>query len=287
MSDKWSISLKSSDKDFYLLGKIILENIDTKPELSIIIPVKDEVDNIRYVARKLSDVFDKEQWLWECIWIDDGSTDNTLYELKYLAKTDKRHLFLSFEENAGKSAALWAGLKKSRGTIIATMDGDGQDDPSELPKFIEKIKSGQADLVTGHRKIRKDNLIRKLSSRIGNGFRRMITGKTIKDSGCAIKVFTRSIIDYLPLFSGMHRFISTIALMNGFKVIELPVNHHPRHSGKSKYNIQNRLWVGLVDCFGILWLKKRSFRYKIENQSTRLVKDRKSDAIFYSDSAKK
>lgn len=240
---------------------------DQSVEVSIIIPIKDEAENIQALAQELTVVLDQQPWSWECVWVDDGSTDHGLVLLEQLAESDKRHRYLSFERNAGKSAALWAGFHASKGPILATLDGDGQNDPSDIPRFVEMVRSNKADMIHGYRVRRKDSLVRKLSARIANAFRNWITGKTVRDVGCATSAFRKACVAYLPQFSGMHRFLPALVVMQGFRLAELPANHRPRYRGQSKYNIRNRILVGLADSFGVLWLKKRIFHYSIARSS--------------------
>ncbi|MEN6439807.1 MAG: glycosyltransferase family 2 protein [Syntrophobacter sp.] len=235
--------------------------------LSIVIPVKNEVENILSLAVEIGSVFEKEPIEWECIWIDDGSTDGSLAALCGLSEADPRHRYVSFAENAGQSAAFWAGFNEARGEMIATIDGDGQNDPADLPTLTRMVRTGQADMVNGYRIRRKDNLKRKLTSFVANSFRTLMTGKTVRDVGCSTRVFRRECIAELPRFSGMHRFLPTLVAMRGFRLAEVPVNHRPRLRGKSKYSINNRLWIGLIDTFGVIWLKKRAFRYRIKLRS--------------------
>lgn len=234
-----------------------------KIDVSIIIPIKDEEDNIDPLANELTSVLEKQAWSWECIWIDDGSIDKSPVLIEKLTESDTRHRCITFEKNAGQSAALWAGFRASRGQILSTIDGDGQNDPADIPRFVDMILSGQADMVNGYRVKRMDNLVRKISSRIANAFRNWVTGKTVRDVGCSTRAFRRACVTQLPLFSGMHRFLPTLVTMQGFRLDEAPANHRPRLQGRTKYNIRNRLWIGLIDSFGVLWLKKRSFNYTI------------------------
>jgi len=235
--------------------------------VSIVIPVKDEADNIIPLAAEITAVMEMQPRGWECIWVDDGSKDRSLSILTGLAAEDPRHRFISFEANAGQSAAFWAGMDEARGELIATMDGDGQNDPADIPALAGMVESGVADMANGYRQRRKDSVGRKLSSLVANGFRTWITGRTVRDTGCSIRVFRKECSKAFPRFSGMHRFIPTLAATCGFVLAEAPVNHRPRRSGKGKYTINNRLWVGLLDTFGILWLQKRSFRYKVKVKS--------------------
>lgn len=183
-----------------------------------------------------------------------------------VVKKNPRHCYISFDKNAGQSAAFIAGFNAARGNIIATIDGDGQNDPSSLPSLIKLLKSKNLDMVNGYRISRKDTLIRKIASRLANFFRNTITGKTVRDVGCSTRVFKKECVEVLPRFKGMHRFLPTFAAMNGFKLSEIPVIHRPRLRGNSNYTINNRLWVGLIDTFGVLWLRKRSFSYKIKEK---------------------
>jgi len=242
-------------------------------DLSIIIPVRDEADNIPSLARELSEVMGEHTWSWECVWVNDGSTDDTQTILEDLARGDNRHRTIAFESNAGQSAALWAGFKASRGTIIATIDGDGQNDPRDIPRLVELIGSGRVDMANGYRVRRKDRPIRKVSSWIANAFRNAVTGKTVRDVGCSTRAFKRQCVECLPLFAGMHRFLPTLIGLQGYRLGEFPVNHRPRLRGKSKYNISNRIWVGLVDTLGVFWLRKRAFRLLVlpRSEDTREV----------------
>ena len=235
--------------------------------LSVVIPIKDEAENIQPLSQQLTSVLNDHPWSWECIWIDDGSTDGSLAILERLARQDAHHRFVSFDRNAGQSAAFCAGFKESTGAIIATIDGDGQNDPADIPRLVKEIQTGQADMVNGYRVRRRDNLIRKLSSRIANAFRNSVTGKTVSDVGCSTRVFKRQCVECLPHFKGMHRFLPTLVYMQGFKLTEIPVNHRPRLLGKTKYNINNRLWVGMLDTLGVLWLQKRGFSYRVAKRS--------------------
>lgn len=236
-------------------------------DASIVIPIKDEAENIGELADEITRAMGAETGTWECVWIDDGSTDRSLSVLKELNRKDPRHGYISFAENSGQSAAFWAGFRAARGAVIATIDGDGQNDPADLPPMIRMVREGEADMVNGYRQKRRDTATRRQASRIANGVRNFFTGKTVRDVGCSTRAFRRECVAYLPRFAGMHRFIPTLAAMEGFKLAEIPVNHRPRRFGESKYSIQNRLWVGMADLFGVFWLQKRSFRFKIADKS--------------------
>jgi len=239
----------------------------TTVDVSIVIPLKDEVENIEALSQELKAVLDGQSWSWEVIWIDDGSEDGSLALIEDISKKDPRHRYLSFEKNAGQSAALWAGFQASHGRVITTLDGDAQNDPADIPGFVEMVLRDKADMVNGYRAKRRDNLVRKVASRIANGFRNWTTGKTVRDVGCSTRAFKRECVYNLPLYKGMHRFLPTLVARQGFRLAEIPANHRPRLKGKTKYTINNRLWVGLWDSFGVMWLQKRGFHYKIEKQS--------------------
>jgi dolichol-phosphate mannosyltransferase len=238
-----------------------------KIDISIVIPIRNEAENIIPLAGELESVMDREFARWECIWVDDGSSDGSLAQLREIADANPRHRYISFERNAGQSAAFCAGLSEARAEIIATIDGDGQNDPADIPKLFRTVESGAADMANGYRALRQDTLERKISSILGNGFRTFLTGKTVRDAGCSTRVFRRECVQSMPRFAGMHRFIPTLAAMQGFKLAEAPVNHRPRLKGRSKYTIGNRLWVSLADMFGVLWLKKRALHYTIKTKS--------------------
>lgn len=238
--------------------------------LSVVIPIKDEAENIELVAEQLNTALSSQLWSWECVWIDDGSTDGSLAILQRLTEKDSRHRYLSFDTNTGQSAAFLAGFKKAKGSLIATMDGDGQNDPADIPRLVAEMQSGEMDMINGYRARRKDNIVRKISSRIANAFRNRMTGKTVSDVGCSTRVFKRECVECLPHFKGLHRFLPTLVAMQGFSLGEIPVNHRPRVKGKTKYSINNRLWVGLLDTFGVLWLQKRRFEYHIMKDSEQM-----------------
>lgn len=241
--------------------------VKTMVDISIVIPLKDEAENIEPLFQELKSVLDHQSWSWEVIWIDDGSEDESLALIEELSSIDSRHRYLSFEKNAGQSAALWAGFQTSRGRVITTLDGDAQNDPADIPRFVEMVLDDRADMVNGYRVKRKDNLGRKMASRIANGFRNWTTGRTVRDVGCSTRAFKQECVNNLPLYKGMHRFLPTLVAMQGYRLAEIPANHRPRLKGKTKYTINNRLWVGLWDSFGVMWLKKRGFHYRINKRS--------------------
>ena len=234
--------------------------------ISIVIPVKDEEPNILPLADEIEEALGDVKWDWECLWVDDGSVDKSLDVLRKLSKDRPRHRVISFVTNAGQSAALWHGCRAAKGDIIATLDADGQNDPHDIPKLVALVAGGKCDMANGCRQKRKDNWVRRVSSRIANGFRNVMTGKTVRDVGCSTRAFRKECVPYFLPFKGMHRFIPTLATIYGFTIAEVPVNHRPRMRGKTKYSVWNRLWVGIFDTFGVLWIRKRAFRAKLREE---------------------
>jgi dolichol-phosphate mannosyltransferase len=229
--------------------------------IDIVIPVYNEEQSISLLSDDITSVFKQHnhEFSWRCIWVDDGSTDATALKLQEICSSVSEHnIFLHHSKNFGQSAALMTGFSFCRkDSLIVTLDGDAQNDPADIPAMIDLLYKKQVDMVTGIRVKRHDSLTRIMSSKIANGFRNLLTGYRVTDSGCSIRVMKSECIRNLVVFKGMHRFLTTLILMNGFSVIEVPVNHRNRKLGRSKYGINNRLWVGLADTFAVLWMKSR------------------------------
>jgi dolichol-phosphate mannosyltransferase len=194
---------------------------------------------------------------WECVWVNDGSTDRTAEVVLEQATRCPCHRLVDLAANSGQSAALAVGFRRARGRVIGTLDGDGQNDPGDFPKLYRMLQESGADVVNGIRAKRRDSWVRKLSSRLGNGFRNLVTGVRITDVGCSMRVFRRECVTDIPVWKGMHRFLPTLAHIKGFRLAETDVNHRPRQTGVTKYGIGNRLWVGLADTFAVCWMKRR------------------------------
>ena len=227
--------------------------------VSFVVPVKDEAENVVQVAADVTAAMTASPWSWECIWVDDGSTDGTGAVLERVAQEDPRHRVLSLPRNVGQSAALGAGLSAARGELFVTLDGDGQNDPRQTPAMILTLIQSRADMVNGWRETRRDDLLRRMSSRIANGFRNWLTGEHVRDVGCSLRVFRREVVQGLFVFRGLHRFLPTLARLNGAtRIVEVPVRHRPRLRGTTKYGLHNRLWVGLADAFAVRWLLARA-----------------------------
>ncbi len=244
-------------------------------ELSLVIPVKDEEQNIAALAGEIDRTMQQTSWSWECIWIDDGSTDNTLTELQRLNQQDSRHTFISLSRNYGQAAALVVGFRHAKNDIIATLDGDGQNDPADLPELIKRLLDDDADMVNGWRQKRMDSFVRKISSSIANGFRNWVTREQIRDVGCSLRVFRRECVEDIPVFKGMHRFLPTLVRMRNFdRIVEVPVAHRPRKRGLTKYGIHNRLWVGIADTFAVRWMQSRLVYPEIKTSSSDQIRKR-------------
>lgn len=237
-------------------------------DMSIIIPVRDEERNIAGLAEELTTTMCSTPWSWECLWIDDGSTDNTLSELQRINKKDARHQFIMLSSNYGQSAALSTGFSYARGEILVTLDGDGQNDPNDIPVLVRYLLENNADMVNGWRKYRRDTAIRKISSHIANAFRNRVTREQIRDAGCSIRVFRHRCVEDIPVFKGMHRFLPTLIRTGGCsRIVEMPVRHRPREYGQTKYGIHNRLWVGLMDTLAVRWMQTRMVYPKVKTSS--------------------
>jgi len=228
--------------------------------LSVVIPVFNEAENVELLVEKLSSALKAWAGEVEILFVDDGSTDRTLEILKQLQKSNARIRIAHFRRNHGQTAALAAGFRLARGQAVVTLDGDLQNDPAEIPRLVEML--GEWDCVCGVRTRRRDSLWKRISSRIGNGFRNWATGEDIADTGCTLKAFRRECLDRLELYKGLHRFLPTLLKMRGFRVTQVPVSHHPRFGGKSKYGTWGRLTKGLADVFAVGWMKKNLLNYE-------------------------
>lgn len=224
--------------------------------LSIVIPVRDEEANVAALAHEIDGVMAASAFAWEVVWVDDGSADRTAELLRALPPP---HRLLRLDRNHGQSAAFMAGFRAATGTWIGTLDGDGQNDPADLLRQLAHAQQTGVDLCNGIRQRRQDGVVRRLSSRIGNGFRRWVTGEDqVRDVGCSTRVGRRALLVQVPFFHGMHRFLPTLVRLVGGRITEIPVNHRPRAGGRSKYGVLNRLFTGMRDCFGVRWLRARA-----------------------------
>lgn len=212
--------------------------------LSVVIPVKDERDNVRPVADRVRDAL-RDAGPWELVFVDDGSTDGTFAALEAVAASDARVKVVRLRRNFGQSAATQAGLDAATGDVVATLDGDLQNDPADIPRMVAKLDEGY-DAVLGLREKRQDTLLlRKVPSLVANRIIRRVLNIPFKDFGCALRVMRRDVADGLELYGEMHRFITALILQQGARVTQLPVQHHARTAGKSKYNLTRAVRVVL------------------------------------------
>ena len=228
--------------------------------LSVVIPVYNEADNIRPLMERLKSALNSAPGQIEFLFVDDGSTDQTLELLKEAQEMDARVRIARFRRNLGQTAAMAAGFRLARGRAVVTIDGDLQNDPAEIPGLVEMLR--EWDAVCGIRIRRQDTRWKLLSSRIANGFRNWVTGDNIVDTGCTLKAYRRECLDRLELYQGMHRFLPTLLKMRGFRVTQVPVSHHPRLGGKTKYGTWGRLKKGLADVWAVRWMKKNWIDYR-------------------------
>ena len=240
----------------------------TQPWISVVVPIKDERDNLLALTGQLLKVLQSREESnaspFEIIYVDDGSTDGSSQILDRLAAEHPVVTVLHFNRNHGQSAGFDAGFKRSNGVLVVTMDGDLQNDPEDIGTLLPYAR--EYDLVCGWRTERHDTVMRKISSRVANAVRNAVTGDRVHDTGCSLKIFRRCVIERLQLFNGMHRFFPALALMHGFTVIEVPVRHHPRMHGISKYGVGNRLFRGLYDLMAVRWMQTRVLRYRFREK---------------------
>ena len=238
-------------------------NDASTPWISVVIPIKDERENIPPLAGQLLKFLEacpeSETHPFEIIFVDDGSSDGSEDVLDDLVSQTSAFRVLHLDRNHGQTAAFDAGFREAKGKLIATMDGDLQYDANDFAKLLPLIE--QYDVVCGRRQARNDNLVRRLSSRIANGVRNWAVKDGISDTGCSLKVFRREVIEQIPLFKNMHRFFPALAQMYGYSVTEVPVQHFPRTHGQSKYGIGNRLFAGLYDLVAVRWMQHRCLNY--------------------------
>lgn len=230
--------------------------------LSLVIPVYNEQETVPELLRRVGAALSALGRPFETIICDDGSTDDTP---KLLADGMKQYPWLRvlrMARNGGQSAAFDAGFKAARGQIIATIDGDLQNDPEEIPRLLPMLDQGY-DMITGWRKDRHDSGFRRMQTRIANRIRNWLSDETIQDSASSLKVYRRKCVEGLQLYTGMHRFFPTLVKMRGFKVIETPVKHSPRFAGTPKYGLRNRAVRAFVDLLAVRWMKKRYLKYEV------------------------
>jgi dolichol-phosphate mannosyltransferase len=231
-------------------------------DLSVVIPVRDEAENLAPLVAEIRAALDG-LLCYEIILVDDGSRDGTAAAALALASVVPQLRLLRHRESCGQSAAIRTGVKAARAPWIVTLDGDGQNDPADIPRLwhvAREAAPGPPLLVNGHRQKRQDSWLKRRASGIANAVRRRLLHDDTPDTGCGLKLFPRALFLDLPYFDHMHRFMPALVLREGGVVRSLPVNHRPRQRGASKYGLLDRLGVGIVDLFGVLWLQRRAMR---------------------------
>jgi len=238
-----------------------------EPEISVVVPLRDESANVLPLAEQILKAFKQTSPQLEIILVDDGSTDNTWEKIQKASREHASVRGVRHRRNAGQSAALWSGFKASRAPIIATLDGDLQNDPADFPNMLKLLEN--AEMVCGVRTKRADNRVRLISSYIARLARKWILGVDFADTGCNLRIFKRGVLESLPAFDGLHRFMPLFIHNVGGRVKQVPVAHHPRTAGRSKYGIGNRLFRGLRDLLMVRWFLQRQIgRVAVSNAAS-------------------
>jgi len=238
--------------------------------LSVVVPVKNEQDNVEPLVREIAAALSGNT-LFEILYVNDGSTDATQARLETLKAEFPMLRVIRHRSACGQSRAVTTGVNAARYEWIATLDGDGQNDPADIPVLLSRLadpaQPANLELLTGWRARRNDTALRRLSSRIAHSVRSRMLKDNTPDTGCGLKVFARETFLQLPNFDHMHRFLPALVMRNGGAVVSVPVRHRARARGTSKYGVHNRLWVGIVDLFGVAWLQRRACLPVIEPDS--------------------
>jgi dolichol-phosphate mannosyltransferase len=232
------------------------------PALSVVVPVHDEAENVQPLVEEIGRALDG--WIdYEIVYVDDASGDATPQLLADLARRHTRLRVLRHVTNCGQSTAIATGVRHARSPVVVTLDGDGQNDPADIQQLWQRWQTERAPgdnvplLLAGWRVQRRDTVLRRFSSRVANGVRSRLLGDATPDTGCGLKMFERETFLRLPFFDHMHRFMPALVLRQGGRVVSVPVRHRPRMLGRSHYGVWNRLWVGIVDICGVIWLRRR------------------------------
>jgi dolichol-phosphate mannosyltransferase len=239
-----------------------------EPRIAVVVPMFNEADNVEPLVDEVAAAL-ASLGPCELVVIDDGSTDDTAERLAAARGRVPWLRVLRHRRRSGQSAALVTGIKAARAGVIVTLDGDGQNDPADIPRLMAVFEGDAAPrtlMVAGHRASRRDPWIKRLSSRLANAVRAGLLGDATPDTGCGLKVFARPAFLDMPRFDHMHRFLPALMLRQGGRVVSVVVNHRPRGRGVSKYGTLDRLWVGLGDMLGVMWLKRRARLLTVETE---------------------
>ncbi len=234
-------------------------------DLTIIIPIYNEEDNLDRVEKELTTYLEKASLPTKVLLVNDGSKDKSLHLMKDICRRNKAFYFISFDKNYGLSAAIKAGFDWADTTWVGYIDADLQTSPEDFEKLLTHIP--QYDLVTGVRADRKDSFGKNLSSKIANSIRRAFTHDGMDDTGCPLKIIRTDMAKKIPMFKGLHRFLPAMILLQNGKITQVPVRHFPRTAGVSKFNMWNRLLGPLSDCFAYLWMKKKYINYTVKESN--------------------
>ena len=232
-----------------------------EPAVSVVVPVRNEVDNVAPLVTEIAAALEGH-WLFEVVYVNDGSTDGTEAELQRLMALHPWLRRVRHKQSCGQSAAVRTGAAAARAPIVVTLDGDGQNNPTFLPAMIRALETGQpgVGLIAGQRVGRKATGFKKLQSRIANAVRSAVLRDGTRDTGCGLKAFRRDVFLALPYFDGLHRFLPALVKREGFTIGYIDVVDRPRHAGVSNYGLWDRLWVGILDLAGVWWLIRRKKR---------------------------
>ena len=238
--------------------------------LSVVIPVRNEAENILPLLSEIHAALENRRE-FEVVYVDDGSNDSTPGRLAEAQRLHPWLRVLVHSESCGQSAALVTGFRAARGEWIATLDGDGQNDPADIAKLVAARDAARSDaklwLVAGYRRKRQDSWLKRFSSRVANGVRSRLLGDATPDTGCGLKLVLREAYLRLPYFDHMHRFLPALVQRAGGGTVSVEVNHRPRTRGTSNYGMFDRLWVGIVDLFGVMWLQRRAKQPQVSEQA--------------------
>ena len=239
--------------------------------LSVVVPVRNEAENILPLIEEIHAALEG-RWEFEVVYVDDGSTDATAAKLREAKARFPRLRVLRHTASCGQSTAIWSAANAAKGEWIITLDGDGQNDPADIPALVamaldaDRQAGARVDLVTGIRRKRQDNWLRRISSRVANGIRQSMLKDGVSDTGCGLKVMRREAFLRLPFFDHMHRYYPALFIRAGGAIRCVDVNHRSRLRGVSNYGLFDRLWVGITDLFGVAWLIKRAKLPVIETE---------------------
>lgn len=228
------------------------------PEISVVVPAHDEEGNIPELARRLEEALEGRDY--EIVFVDDESRDATQARMREARARNPRIRVIAKTTRQGKTTSLLAGFEHARGRIIATIDADLQDDPRDIVRCLGHLGDG-VDAVNGWRQKRDDGFVKRVSSKVGNGVRRAVLHGPIRDAGTGIRVFRRECLSAIFPFEGMHRYFGELLAMKGFRIVEVPVDHHARHAGVAKYGVGNRLFRGIADVLAVKWMQRRIARH--------------------------